>query len=293
MSQRKKDYYGTSRKTPLGGILAAVLAVAIAGGAITGWLLLKERRPALDATTLCPKNGPAARTVLLLDMSDALTARQQAALDQLLRDLKDPKTSRASMNAAGVSGGVRYVEPHQELVAYDLKDNDHDLSAFIRICNPGNPNEGDLVDEMTTGRSALRRWQNFNDQIAQQFEQKRTGPELETSPILEALALIVQREAGSISARLAEKATPLRIIIFSDMIQNSAALSHFNQLPDWSRLEASPAYASISSDLKSIEVVIYYLRRSKYAAVQSERHYTWWREVIARLGGRLIYMEPI
>lgn len=283
-----------SRHAKIQPILILSTAVILAVGGLWGYYSLREGRPVLDPETLCPRGGPSSRTVLLLDVSDPLGTRQRAALDTLLSDLRNPLTSEAEMSAAGLPGGVRYVEPYAQLVAYSLDVEESELEPFLRICNPGNPEEMTIEGKLTTSKRRMAaRWDNFEERIQEAFAGETGSEGLPNSPLLEALAFIVQREASSTALRATGNHTPLRVIIFSDMVQHSQALSHFRELPDWDVFERSPQYATLRSELSAIEVVIYYLQSQQYGRVQSPEHFIWWREAIVRMNGRLIYIEPI
>lgn len=286
--------YPRPRRLHLGGLALIALAVIIVAGGVGGFFALRSSRVELDPQTLCPTSGPQERTVLLLDVSDPLSLKQQAALENLLRDLQNPATSREAMLAAGVPGGTRYVERYGELVAYLLETSLPELEPFLRICNPGNPDEIAALDQMTRSkRRAVARWRNFTEEIKEKFAgQSLTGTQT-ASPLLETLALIAEREVDSVALRASGKAIPVRLIMFSDMIQHSDELSHFRNMPEVSNLLKNGATAPLAADLTGVEVIIFYLRRPDYASVQTPQHYKWWRNAIQQLGGRLIYIGPI
>ncbi|SLN77889.1 hypothetical protein [Oceanibacterium hippocampi] len=285
---------GGSKRSLFLPIVISFLALTIAGGGVWAYLSVSSDHVTLDAQTLCPVSGPLSRTVMLLDVTDPLDDRQAAALATLLSDLRNPATSEAAMSAAKLRGGVRYVEPYGEIVAYSIRQSGTAMEPFLRVCNPGNPEKMSLEDEFTASkRRVSARWNKFEERILSAFSSASSSDEQTDSPLLETLALIVQREASSVALRASGRDTPLRLIIFSDMIQHSKALSHFRRYPGAPDFLRSGELAALRSDLSSIEVVVYYLRRSQYAQFQSLQHFQWWQDVMAGMNGDLIYLEPI
>ncbi|MDA0312582.1 MAG: hypothetical protein O2992_10750 [Gemmatimonadetes bacterium] len=286
--------YDSGRTSRLLSIGVLSLAILLAGGGVWGYLSIRDSRPVLDPESLCPMDGPRSRTVMLLDVSDALSEKQRAAMDRLLSDLRDPETSGARMMEAGLPGGARYVEPYSELVAYSLREETAAQKPFLRVCNPGNPDDMTIGGELTASKRRLAaRWESFGRQVQDAFDAKSEADSLPNSPVLETISLIIQREAPSLAVRASGGGIPVRLIIFSDMLQHSQTLSQFRELPTWDDLSQGTRYADLRSDLSEISIVIYYLQRPQYARVQTPQHFHWWREAIAKMNGRLVYMEPL
>jgi hypothetical protein len=85
---------------------------------------------------------------------------------------------------------------------------------------------------------------------------------------------------------------PTRLFIVSDMLQNTPALSHFKNLPDWQKLTQLPRFGELSANLQGIDVSIIYLRSSQYTARQTPEHYHWWIEMLTEMGGNVVFIEP-
>ena len=290
--------YPQKRRFHFLAILIFIAAITLAVAGIIASIAVRESRVFLNAETLCPEKGPNSRTILLLDISDPLSLRQNAALNQLLEDLQNPLTSKSKMTQAGLPGGVRYIEPMEELVAYVLPVSATNpkvpLKPILRVCNPGNPGDITARDELTVSkRRATARWARFGESIRTAFENQPTAGEKRRSPILEAVSLVILQEADSTALQASGEGVAVRLIIFSDMLQNSSIVSHFGDLQRWSVLKKDPQFANLVANLRGVEVVIFYLRRPKYAGFQTTQHYSWWREAISLMGGRLIFIEPL
>ena len=194
--------YNSGRSSKLLPVGVLSLAILLAAGGLWSYLSIRDSRPVLDPESLCPTDGPRSRTVMLLDVSDALSEKQRAALHRLLSDLRNPETSELRMTAAGLPGGTRYVDPYGELVAYALSEETADQKPFIRVCNPGNPDDITIKGELTVSKRRLEaKWESFGRQIEDAFRAKDKADSLRTSPLLEAISLIVQKEAPSLAVR--------------------------------------------------------------------------------------------
>ena len=286
--------YSDDRRFNWGALFILLVAIGLAGGGVGSYLYLKRERLTLDGATLCPNSGELGRTILLLDVSDPLSSKQKATLSKLLTDLRNPETSADNMRALNLRGGTRYIEPHYELVAYSLRGEGQQIRPLLRVCNPGNPDQHSRSEKLTQNkRRALARWTNFQQLVVGAFENEKNRGGAPNSPLLETISVIVEEEADSTALRASDQGKPTRLIVFSDMIQHSSKLSHFRNNSSWSEIHADNRYASIMANLRSVEVVIFYLRRDAYASTQSSRHYKWWQEAISGMGGQLIYIEPI
>ena len=248
------------------GLIALLVALAIlsAGGP----------NLRLDAD-LCAMDRPVSgSTILLLDTSDPLTPQHQAELNRLLREMKF------------------LMDPGEELVVYELTGNLGALEPSLRLCKPGiNPNAREWWRDLIEGRAiAQRRWQMFDDRIQELFASGE-GPAQSSSPLLEALGVIVPRHVTSSRSISQEESSPVHLILFSDLLQHSASLSHYGDYPPAEQLLSTPALRHLGTSLSGVEVSIFRLERSRDSRWQTSDHYYWWTELVQEFAGQVIRQE--
>ena len=210
----------------------------------------------LNPRTLCPLNGSIGQTILLIDTTDPLTLVAQERLKQLLRGLGDPENDH-------------YLQPDHELVVYRLTSRIADMKKPLRVCNPGHPESINIF--IDSKADAVRKWRIFElkrkialPRIAEQFEGKQ-------SPLLESIAWVTAKHVPSIGVKETRK--PTRLILFSDMLQNSDLLSHYTNLPTMKAFKSLVGYAEMNSDLNDVKVWLFYVRRTGLEHIQTPKHY--------------------
>ena len=257
-------------------VIAALVVVA---------LLASCDRSRLDENLCAVGQSPAGSTILLLDTSDPLSAQHQAELRRLLREM-NPEFEQQS-------GSDFYIAPREELVVYELVEDVSELRPSLRLCNPGqNPNTWEWWRELVEGRAiAMRRWQQFGTTIESMFANDESSPQ-SSSPILEALGVIVPLHAPS-QRVMADASYPIHLILYSDLLQHSEALSHYGPYPPAEDLLDTPALRHLGTSLAGIEVSIYRLERGRDARWQTVDHYYWWTNLIEEFGGQVISQESI
>ena len=220
---------------------------------------------------------------MLLDTSDPLTLKHREVLRRLIKELQQPS------QAMGTYASHK-IEPGEELVVYELPASLDDLNPALRVCNPGgSPDTWTYKDDLTKGKAiAQRRWQQFRGSVERLFAEQRQHA-LSQSLILETLGVIAARHASS----LRESADRMHLVLFSDLLQHSGALSHYGQYPEAEALLTQTGLRHLKSDLSAVDVSIYRLERARDAHWQTNEHYYWWQDLVDALGGRVIWLEAI
>ena len=259
--------YDTSR-----GVFIVILGIAL----LSRGVYANEQ---LHPRTLCPTSGSKQQTILLIDTTDPLTLVAQEKLKQLLKAFRD-------------SDNQYYLQPGHELIVYRLTPSIANIRKPLRVCNPGNPEDRTWKDNLTSGKySGLRKWRRFEQSILQALPKIDKQVAGNQSPLLEAIALVAARHVPSIGVETQQKST--RMMLFSDMLQNSEHLSHYKSVPDMKTFRALPGYAEMDSDLRGVNVWLFYVRRTGLENKQTAEHYYWWTQAIEVFGGRLIEQVPL
>lgn len=234
-ASRGRDRYGSrSRGREMPAWLAIVgIIVLLAGVATAGWLVVRQvSRDAIDELTLCPRDGASGSLAILLDLTDPLGATQSIAL-------------RAKLDRMiGAS-------PRGTLVALGrVSDQPDQLGAAIAICRPMTGEEaGDIVRNSTQVEARYR--EAFTIPLQRELAAMLDATEASQSPIMEGLQALL----GGVAAMPVEANAPRRIVIVSDLLQHSAAMS-FYRGDDWASFRASPDFARLARNLDDAEVTI-------------------------------------
>ena len=248
----------------LAAIGLGVFVLAFIGLVIGAQMLIHPGR--LDDKTLCPSAGPAALTALLVDTTDPLNAIQRAAV--LVR--LDRIVSRLQLN--------------EEITVYSVNSAGDPLKPDFVICRPIKPGE---VSELTGNRAiAEQRFEGvFAPRIAAVLAAATSGHAGGRSPIMAAIqAIAVSAFQAADAASASGGPLPKRLIVVSDMLENSEATNQYKGVPDFQVFKTTPAYARVRSHLDGVAVTILYLRRDDAAAVQGLTHIRFWNEWFADQG---------
>lgn len=263
MARRRRRRGGGEGLRIAAGLALALLAV----GALGALFYLRETTappPVLDADTLCPVGGPTALTVVLLDGSDALPDAGQRQVTTALLDLAD---------ALPVGGllELRLLDPA-----------DPGGRVLFSRCNPGS---GEGLSEWTANPAAARRrWlAEFREPVGTVVAGGLPQLSAETSPIMAAIQRIaVDRFDGR-----AREGVPKRLVIVSDMMENTADYSQYRGDASVERWRASPAARRYATDLEGADVTLYYVDRLVGRPFGSADHLRFWASWVDENGGRL------
>ena len=227
---------------------------------------------------LCPVGVPLARqTLLLVDTSDPLTAKHREVLRRLVSETQDTSTTG------------------EALVVYKLSRDTEAIKPVLRVCNPGgNPEEWSWRDDLTAGKAiAERRWRMFIDRVEPLFPEAQGDPQ-PRSPILETLGVVVPRHVPSRRRQDGlQTVARTHLILYSDLLQHSPALSHYGPYLPADAIKSTPALRHLQTDLSGVEVSLYRLERARDSRWQTADHYYWWTELVAALGGQVIWQESV
>ncbi len=230
----------------------------------------------LDPRTLCPSDGSMGQTILLIDTTDPLPPATQTRLKQLLQGFGDSQNSL-------------YLPRSHELIVYHLTSSISKMSKRkpLRVCNPGNPEERGIIDNLISSPAeAKRNWRKFELLRKRAYLRIKEQTEEEQSPLLESLALVSAANIPILGVE--EQRKPTRLILFSDMLQNSKNLSHYQSLPTMKVFKSLVGFSDMKSALRGADVLLVYVRRTGLEHKQTPRHYYWWTQAIELFGGHLI-----
>jgi hypothetical protein len=271
--RRRRSGGGETWKVVLGA-LAGLVAAGVLGAMI--WLNATiERPPQLDAATLCP-TGPDSRpnqptdgarsvVVVLLDGSDALPEIAQLEVSKALTTLAE------SVPAGGLLD-VRRLDP-----AHPRGE------VLFQRCNPG---DGAGLSEWTANPAAARRrWlADFREPVDAILARGVPVSDAETSPIMATIQGIAVEYQGAGD----DTGEPNRLVIVSDMLENTPDYNQYREPLDYQAFKSSAAGRKFATNLDGAEVTIYYVSRDRSGEADSGAHIRFWEAWIADNGGRLV-----
>jgi hypothetical protein len=257
--KRREDFLGAA-------LLAAALVVIAARGA--GAALLLGRRVRTDARD-CPADGPpAANAVLVYDASDRLAVLQREWVE------------------ARIAEWTQKVPRHGRLRIFPLVSDPEALAPSFDRCNPG---AGE--DESFWTANPAKRKRRFEALFAAPAESAVRGlaaGQLAQSPLLESLQLLAVR--GGLEPGQAQ--LPRSLLLVSDLLQHSAAVSHYTQgCRDAAAFVGSEAFGRLRGNLRGLEVEVLHLYRERPAGCSVSDQLNWWDAVLEASGADLVSVK--
>lgn len=246
----------------IAGVLAVVLAVGVF------YFSVRSGTRDLDSETLCPTKADSV-TVLLVDVTDPMNAAQRQDFSNQLTKLKNSIPRYGKLIVAKVDA-----------------TGDRLLAPVITRCNPGTAED---VSSATGDPAATQKqWETgFDGPLTQAFERLATASAAGQSPILESIQSVALTELQ----RPGLEKTPKRLVVASDLLQNTGDASFYRSLPDPRAFVDSPVFRRLRTDLRGVEVELWMLERADAAATQPRALAELWERIIDAEGGdvRRIY----
>lgn len=228
---------------------AVILLVLATIGVILAWFFTHRPMP-VDQLNCQVSGVVPAHSIILIDQSDPFNADDrlwvEKELDDAAREL--PRYSRATL--------------------LGLRRTSYQLTGDFRRCTPGSPND---VDELTGNRGFVEvEWrERFYEPMRAAAEDIMRDAEEPRSPLIEALESIAGR------ADFTAEQQQRRIVIVSDMVQNSEAFSFLESGISWSAFQHTPLYGSLP-DLRGVEIEVHIVPR-RGSSIPPERIRAFWR----------------
>jgi hypothetical protein len=240
--------------------IALVLLAVGAIGAV--YFSVKSQQRELDEVTLCPPDAESL-TVLLVDVTDPMNLPQrQDFLNQLER-------LRNSIPRYGKLSIVKVDAASSRL-----------LTPVIERCNPGTA--ADLDDYTGNPKALQEKWERgFRDPLDQAFARLSTASGAPRSPILESIQSVALTEFQKAQAQ--DK--PRRLIVASDLLQNTERISFYGSLPDARSILASDAFRAARTDLRGVSVELWMLQRLDGKQTQPRALPELWDILVREQGG--------
>lgn len=245
--------------------IALVMAVVLLVGGIYFWAASSRRT--LD-DQLCPTT-PDSITVLLVDVTDPMNMAQRQDFENQLTKLKNSIPRYGKLVVAKVDATA-----------------DRLLAPVITRCNPGTAD--DVSSATGDPASVQKQWdEGFDVPLTAAFTRLGGATGANQSPILESIQSVALTELQ----KPGQETLPKRLIVASDLLQNTADVSFYRGLPEPKSFTDGAVFRRIRTDLRGVEVELWMLERSDAATTQPRSLADLWERIIGAEGGdvRRIY----
>ena len=251
-------------------LIFGTLAFLLGGTVLAGVAYYMMFRPSgINPHTLCPADGPTGHYVLLVDKTDPLNFTQKLAFTVIFRGLIEKQVPEGYLLSVFALGE-------------DLKEN---ATPIVELCNPGNE----------TGKSGLtanlkklkRQYEDrFVEPLLKQADALLGKQPAKASPIIEMIQLV-----GINAFRKHNIKGERRLIIMSDMLQNTPQMSMYRGTVDFARFAATDYGKKMLSELRDVEVELHYLMNTPH--LQTNRNLQFWIDYFNKAGARIVAVRPL
>lgn len=246
-------------------ILSILITLAVA----TLLFIQKENIQKIDKQTNCPIDGSPEYISIIFDKSDSFNSIQQKFLKRFFSNLK------------------HNMKEGTYLSIYSVKENVSEIiePSFV-ICSPRTGENANALYE--NPEKIKRKWkEKFEEPLSQQISSYMTPSEANSSPIMEMLQVV------ALSLPLESDNRQKKIIVISDMLQNTKGWSHYRGQFNIEKLKKTSYYKKIMTNLKNTQVTILLVRRKKYESLQTKKLAYFWDNYIKLMNGQMISIEQI
>lgn len=215
---------------------AMILLVLVA---VVVLVLLKPEAAVRDPVTLCRSEGPYSITAILLDRTDSFGTHTKNDLKVQIQNLLD------------------LIEENHELSLFAMEStHENGLDPIIRVCNPGDPEN---VDPLIQSEAIVRRnWQQkFRQPLEKVLRTLLHEKEAPSSPIMESVQSVSITHFQDTNRR----SVPRRLIIISDLLQNSDVLSFYREPPNFQRFQRTHESRGLNPDLRGVDIELWLIQR--------------------------------
>lgn len=243
-------------------IIGVAALVATVGGA---YVAVARGNKALDDETLCP-SAPSSITVLLVDVTDPMTTAQRQDFRNQLSRLKNS------------------IPRYGKLIVTKVDSSSNELLQPVIVrCNPGTAKD---VDEWNGNPQRVQKLhdEEFVAPLNDAFDSLTNASAADKSPIFESVQSVTLTElAGPDVSDL-----PRKLVLVSDLLQNTDAITFYNGLPTPDQLTKSAPFRRVRTDLSNMEVEIWMLERLDANQTQPRALIDLWDAAITAQGGTVV-----
>ncbi len=213
--------------------------IALVLGGVVALVLLKPEPIVRDPATLCRSEGPYSITALLLDRTDSFSTQTKDDLKVQIKNLLDT------------------VKENHEISLFTVEStHEKSLEPIIKVCNPGDPEDVDplIQSQAIVSRNWQRKFRQPMEEVLQSLLDEKEAP---SSPIMESIQSVSLTHFQDTERR----SVPRRLIVISDLMQNSDVCSFYRGSPDFSRFRQTHESRGLNPDLRGVDIELWLIQR--------------------------------
>lgn len=193
-------------------------------------------------------------TIVLIDRTDGITKEQRARFFHEITFLKDQLNENDQLIIYDVPGSYKEgLKQYKPLFSATIPPNPEDCNEINTTCGPGSTNQ--------------KNFDNFEKTFSDTFANISFNKTSDNSYILESIRMII-------ATKKFQSLDNKKFVIFSNMLQNSKAVSHYRKYNDVSDLRKHLYILHIDGTLSNTEVYIFMLPdQQRY---QTKNLNKWW-----------------
>ena len=255
----KKSRY--QKDSNLKGLLTVVATVALVGAATIPMVQVASQ-PQVDTETSCLEGKTDRLTVFMIDQTNKIAHSYQ------VQHIKKTILKEIDGMTGGIGEQVAFYFLHQE--------RGKSLDYLFRRCVPMRGSEASLINSNADMVNADYQ-RLFHQPVQEILEQINTFNLSNQSAILSELKNIVVRAKS-------DGIKELRLVVFSDFLNNSKAFSHYaknvKQSVNQERFLVSQEAEALRTDMKGVNIDMHYLYQKKVFGRnrQTKAHENFWTE---------------
>ncbi len=215
---------------------------------------------------MCPEVGPSQVTAILVDTTDDLVPISRADILGRLDDL------------------VSESRPDEMMIVYEASQSQaNTIKPQIKVCNPGDPDAANPLFE-NPGRIRQAYEERFREPLKRMFQHLLDDDEASVSPVMETIQAI----SVGVYARDAYEDIPKRLILVSDLLQNSKHLSLYREPLDYDEFARGMGAKALRTNLHDVVVEILFVQRDAHSRFGSSINLIkFWKRWINEQGGQI------
>lgn len=222
-----------------------------------------SQRP-LDEETACPSDVDGV-TVLLVDVTDPMNTPQRQDFRNQLDKL------------------LGQIGRYEKLVVVKVDPVGSSLLApVITRCNPGSARDVTDVDGNPQKLERQHR-ELFIQPMTEAFEGLMVASGAARSPVMESVQSVALSEFQKSGVDDGER----RLILASDLLQNTDRVSFYEGLPNPKEFVKTQAFQRVSTDLSGVDVELWLLQRDDSQQTQPNALHEFWDYFINEQGGQV------
>jgi hypothetical protein len=243
-----------------------IMLILVVVGISLFLIIIKPDRVEKDPITLCPiEGGPSAYTAIVIDRTDSFGAISKADIEVQIKDLLNSVAKNEQVS-------LFVVEPVEKAP----------LRSVISVCNPGDPSKADPLTQ--NPELIARNWRSkFQEPLDALLNNLLIEKEASLSPIMESI------QSVSITALSGKEKSsrPRRIILISDLLQNSKSWSLYTQKPDFNSFSKDASTRGLNPVLSGVTFQVLYLQRETKNQIKDKELHRFWVSWIEAFGGKV------